>query len=156
MPGVFGGQTNIYGGVQYDDTYSRNGPFAMVIAISNHLVNGGKILQGEDYSSEEELHAYATLQEKKLIGFQVQWDMSSCTLKNGKLNSDGTEATKNCDPYLKFNLDTYAFEVDGALTESDDAVGVYKYTLKLGKLNFGKKIILHDMSFTIEIESNSV
>jgi len=57
-------------------------------------------------------------------------------LKNGKLNSDGTEATKSCKPFLKFNLKTFRFEVDGALTESDDAVGVYKYIVKLAKTDF--------------------
>jgi len=60
--------------MQYDDTYTRTGPFAIVLAISPHLINGGKIMQGEDYSSDEEVHAYATLQDKRNLGLKWQWD----------------------------------------------------------------------------------
>jgi len=36
----------------------------MTIGTSNHLINGGKIIQGEDYKSDEELHGYASLKDK--------------------------------------------------------------------------------------------
>jgi len=45
--------------------------------------------------------------------------------------------------------------MDGELTESDEAVGKYKYDVTIGKFDFTDAIILYNLGFEIEVASNA-